>query len=72
MLYDDNVLTIINAEVVPDINIIDRKKQIGKFWSIDDGKPTVICGSGLLKLTEIHDNDNNEFLFKKLKIKIWN
>ena len=55
-LKDEGIskIRIFDAEVVSDLSIIDRENHIGKVFRLD-GKakfPVVICGSGLLRITQ--------------------
>ncbi len=47
---DGRVVRILSAEEAPDVTVENR--HYGKVLFVDDGKPVVICGTGLLK---IHD-----------------
>lgn len=64
-----NFITVKDAVVCPDIKLINRESHIGKFWSLDDGKPTIICGKGLIKLTSM-ERASSEYKFKRLKIRL--
>ena len=44
-----NELVITDAQVVPDKKC--ELRHVGKVVSVDDGMPTVICGTGLLQIT---------------------
>jgi methionyl-tRNA formyltransferase len=46
---DGKLIRIIQVEVYPDVIIANR--HCGKVIFIDDGKPVVICGQGLIKIT---------------------
>jgi methionyl-tRNA formyltransferase len=65
--YLNTILTVLECELVEEINIIGRSTHIGKIWSLLDDQPTVICGTGLLKLTKVVNDENIEYKFKKLK-----
>jgi methionyl-tRNA formyltransferase len=57
---------ILSAEEEPDLPIVNRTP--GKVFSIDSGKPLVICGTGLLRIHEAVDaNDRSLLPMKKLK-----
>jgi len=66
--YDGQDLTVLDADVINDIVIMNN--MCGKFWSLEEGKPTIITGRGLLKLTNIIDKDGNEYKFKRLKTRL--
>jgi methionyl-tRNA formyltransferase len=68
--YEDTNISVFDSEVVEDVQLIDRENHIGKFWSIENGSPTIVCGTGLLKLTKMIDTRGDEFKFKRLKIRL--
>lgn len=68
--YDDDIITVYDATVMDDIKLYGRKQHIGKFWTISEGLPVVVCGTGLLKLNKLVVCDGEDFKFKKLKIKL--
>jgi methionyl-tRNA formyltransferase len=52
--------------VIPDITF--EVRESGKIWQLDiDGKPTVVCRQGLLKITEATLEDRSIFPLKKLR-----
>ena len=51
---------VIEAEVFPDIKVENR--HVGKVIFVDDDCPVIICGSGLLKLTHVTDDQGNSAL----------
>lgn len=54
---DGAVVRIFNATVLDDIDICNRTS--GKVVFIQDSKPVIVCGEGLLRLDEIIDADGN-------------
>lgn len=61
----DVQVRIKKVSLVKDVVIENRAP--GKIIFFDNGKPVVVCGSGLLKLDEIEDNDGNLVNIKKLR-----
>jgi methionyl-tRNA formyltransferase len=60
-LVDGKKARVLAATVVKDVNIPSR--HVGKVIFIDQGKPTVVCGGGLLKIEElISDEDGVSLL----------
>ena len=51
-------LKIINAEIVDDVKC--ELRHIGKVIFIKQGKPTIICGKGLLQITEAYEIKDNK------------
>ncbi len=60
--YWEEAINVLDCEIFPDVNIINRERHIGKVFCIDDGKYVVITGDGLLKIT-------NAFIGKERKLK---
>ena len=54
------LVTISDAEVVKDVNIINR--DIGKIIFIKDNFPIVVCGKGLLLIKNIKDDSGKNLL----------
>ncbi len=48
--FNGMILRILSARIVPDLQIINRTP--GKVWKIENGKLTVLCGSGLIEILE--------------------
>lgn len=61
--FNNGVIRIIKACPVADVNVEDRKSNIGKIIFKDEGLPVVICGEGLLKIISA------EFLELPLELK---
>ncbi|HAW80070.1 MAG TPA: hypothetical protein DCX27_10405 [Balneola sp.] len=61
--YDGKKIRIKESSVCTPLNIIDSHKNAGKFWKIEKGIPTVICGSGLIDI--ITDDVDFKLLRKK-------
>ena len=55
---------IMNVEVASDLQIANRTP--GKILRIDCGTPIVVCGEGLLKITDWHHSDTPSTQFKLL------
>lgn len=51
-------LRIFAAEERPELAIVNRTP--GKLWAVEDGIPVVVCGRGLLALTDIRDAATGE------------
>ncbi len=62
-------IRILDAEIASDIQIVNR--DAGKVLFINDGKPVVICGSGLLRIINATDDEGNNVLpFKKFRSRL--
>lgn len=65
----DMLIRVLETEVVPDVEIANR--DVGKVLFVDQGKPVVICGRGLLKLVEAVDDDGvNALPLSKFRIRL--
>ncbi len=66
----DNLNLIIErAEIVLDVNIIDRVP--GKIYRLEKGKPVVVCGTGLLKIMRALEMDSRkEHEFNHLRLRL--
>jgi len=65
-LMNQKTITIISTLPVEDVRIANRVP--GKVIFIDGGKPIIVCGNGLLKITEAYDQDGISILpFKKIR-----
>jgi methionyl-tRNA formyltransferase len=64
--YDRNKIFVWRAEVVPDIRFETRDP--GKIWEITaENNPIVVCGEGMLKLTDVTDQNHNQIQFTALR-----
>ena len=66
--YDGEKIIIEKAEIVDDMNFADRMP--GKIWSINDNKPMVICGEGMIEIISAKDDKNNAVIFNKLRSRL--
>lgn len=67
LMDDGELVRIFDAEVIPDVNIVNRDN--GKVIFMKNGMPIVVCGKGLLKLTDVR-NDKGESLLPLRKFRI--
>lgn len=56
--FEGNLIRILSAEEYTDVTIENR--DCGKVLFVNDGKPVVICGKGMLKITEAHIEENGK------------
>jgi len=57
---DGKLIRIYDAEIFPDKEIVNR--NVGKVIFMEQKKPIVVCGTGLLKLTYVVDEQGENFL----------
>lgn len=61
------LMTLLDAEVIEDFTIVNR--TVGKVIMLKNGCPCVVCGQGLLKVTQLQDEQGNSVLpFNKLRV----
>lgn len=56
------------ASEVPDLTFEIR--QPGKVWALVQGRPVVVCGSGLLRLDACRKSDGTPYEFKRLRVRM--
>ena len=63
---------ILDAEIVNDVQIENR--HVGKILFVTDKLPVIVCGDGLLKITQTVSDDSHENIlpFKNFRIKLSN
>jgi methionyl-tRNA formyltransferase len=73
-ICDGKLIRIFKAEEYTDVSIENRHN--GKVLFVSEGKPVVICGKGLLKITEAHIEDDGKtvpfFPLSKFRIRFSN
>jgi methionyl-tRNA formyltransferase len=57
---EDKKVRILDAEIIKDVNIPAR--HYGKVIFVNQEKPVVVCGKGLLQINEIIDKENQSLL----------
>ena len=71
-IYDGHILRVNECEVLSyndKAKIVDRENHIGKILHMKNNKPVIICGDGLIKLTDV-DKNKEEFKFYSIKVKL--
>ena len=66
--YKNKKITVIRSEIVHDIPFVIR--DCGKIWRIEENCPYVICGRGILKITEATDAVGNLVKFDRVRIRL--
>lgn len=68
----DDLVRIVDSEVVADVNVVSRNKNHGKVLFFSEGKPVVICGSGLIKIIKIEKvSDGSEIEIKSIRTRFY-
>jgi len=62
VIVKNSLVRVFDANVVEDVCIEAREDSLGKVIFIEDGCPVVICGHGLLKLTELRSDEGGDFI----------
>ena len=66
--YDGKKIIADRSEVIQDKKFALR--DAGKIWSIKDNMPEVICGEGMLRISEAHYEDGERVKFRKLRVRL--
>jgi methionyl-tRNA formyltransferase len=66
-MVDSQLFRVHASETAGDA-VIERR-QIGKILFLENGIPTVVCGTGLLKITEMRDHTNEKSALPWTKIR---
>ncbi len=68
--------TSVNGKTIRvwDVSIVDELqfeiRHVGKIWRIDNGCPTVICGSGLIRIDACTTEDGLPYRFERLRMRL--
>jgi methionyl-tRNA formyltransferase len=65
---EGETLTVGNASEVSDLEFEIRHP--GKVWALDNGRPIVVCGSGLLRLDECRMLNGDLYKFRRLRVRL--
>jgi len=55
-----NVIKFMDVEIFEDVLIENRDRHIGKVIFIENNSPVIICKTGLIRLIDIRDENNNK------------
>jgi len=58
-------IRVLDVTALPDMPFEIRDE--GKIWRLDNGRPTVVCGSGMLRIDSCLGENGSEFLFQRLR-----
>ena len=61
-------IRISDVTSIPDLNFEIR--DTGKIWSLENGRATVICGTGMLRIERCCREDGSVFLFERLRVRL--
>jgi len=56
------------VEEIPDLAF--HVRHPGKFWKLDDGRPEVVCGRGMVRILEAVDEDGHPVAFERLRTRL--
>jgi methionyl-tRNA formyltransferase len=63
-----NAIRVDRIEPMPDLDFPLR--QPGKIWSLRDGTPSVVCGSGMVNIVEARDERGDPYRFTALRTRL--
>ena len=61
-------IRVLDVTALPDMPFEIRDE--GKIWRLDNGRPTVVCGSGMLRIDSCLGENGSEFLFRRLRSRL--
>lgn len=61
-------IRISDVTALPDLHFEIR--DAGKIWSLENGRATVICGAGMLRIERCCREDGSAFLFQRLRARL--
>ena len=56
------IVRILNVEQVKDVFVENRTNCVGKIIFIRDSCPVIVCGSGLLKITDLRQSNGKSLI----------
>lgn len=68
--YDSQEIFLDEVEICADLNFENR--STGKICRLDDGKPQIIFGKGILKIISAHDRNAKKMIFTKIRKRLGN
>lgn len=66
--YESKIITVDEANVIRDLKIENRSP--GKIWSVENGRPEVVCGRGMIELISTRDSNGSDVEFKKMRTRL--
>ncbi len=70
-LMNKTHVKIQEVEIVDDVQIENRMENIGKVIFVQDGKPIVVCGNGLIKIKEMRNLDGEVVKIKNFRTRFY-
>jgi methionyl-tRNA formyltransferase len=61
-------IRVLDVTSLPDMRFEIR--DVGKIWNLENGRPTIVCGDGMLKINNCCHEDGSEFLFRRLRMRL--
>lgn len=61
-------IRVFDVTVLPDMRFEIR--DVGKIWNLENGRPTIICGEGMLKINNCCHEDGSKFIFQRLRLRL--
>jgi methionyl-tRNA formyltransferase len=61
-------IRVSGVTALPDMRF--EVREAGKIWRLENGRPLVICGSGMLRIDNCHREDGSDFLFQRLRARL--
>ena len=67
-MYENQKIVVCRAEIIEDKVFAIR--DVGKIWKIRDNCAEIICGHGMIRITEAHKPNGEIFEFTKVRVRL--
>ncbi len=61
-------IRVLDVAVLPDM--VFEIREAGKIWRLDNGRPIIICGVGMIRIDNCRREDGSEFLFQRTRARL--
>jgi len=61
---------ILIDEVIPVVDLVFERRDVGKIWTIDREGPVVVCGRGCLRVTAARRSSGEPFVFDRVRSRL--
>lgn len=65
---DLETIRVLEVSAVSDMRFEIR--DAGKIWKLDDGRPIIVCGAGMVRLEKWRRENGTEFAFQRLRTRL--
>lgn len=66
-VYDNQIIHIQDATEFTDIKIENVNDHCGKIWKIENKRPYIVCGEGVVRINKAFDSGGKTIIFDKIR-----